>query len=295
MVEKERIITSYKKFLAITLVLAGMFLGYWALAQGVVEAPEITKSTPSSVTPSVSSNAIGESANQKTFTNSIGMEFVLIPAGEFEMGSPSNETEKDTDESPLHHVKIEKAFYIGKFEVTQKQWREVMGENPSFLDSDNLPVEQVSWNNVQGFIKKLNEKEGTNKYRLPSEAEWEYSARGGATTIYSFGDDESKLSEYAWYSDNSNGKTHEVGQKKPNPWGLYDMHGNVNEWVQDIYHSNYNDAPVDGSAWEGIGPLRVLRGCDLFTLADECRTAFRGFSPPNGRDFYIGFRLMRNL
>ncbi len=116
---------------------------------------------------------------------------------------------------------------MGKYEVTQKQWHEVMGTNPSTFKGDDLPVESVSWNDVQKFIKKLNKKENTNKYRLPSEAEWEYAARAGTTTRYSFGDDARKLRNYAWYYANSNFETHPVGEKKPNTWGLYDMHGNV--------------------------------------------------------------------
>jgi formylglycine-generating enzyme required for sulfatase activity len=170
-----------------------------------------------------------------TYNNSIDMGFVQIPAGDFDMGSPSNEEGRWDNEGPVHQVNISKAFYMSKYEVTQKQWRDVMGSSPSYFKGDDLPVESVSWNDVQDFIKKLNEKEGGNKYRLPSEAEWEYAARAGTATRYSFGDDESKLGDYAWYMVNSGDKTHDVGQKKPNPWGLYDMHGNVWEWVQDIY------------------------------------------------------------
>lgn len=167
------------------------------------------------------------------------MEFVRIPAGEFMMGSPSNEEGRYDSESPIHKVTIKNPFYLGKYPVTQRQWVAVMGDNPSYFKGDNLPIENVSWEGVQDFIKKLNEMEGTDKYRLPYEAEWEYSCRAGATTRYSFGDDESELKDYCWYSGDSTyekwdknkdkilkeGKTHTVGQKKPNSWGLYDMHG----------------------------------------------------------------------
>ncbi len=166
----------------------------------------------------------------KTYTNTIRMKFALIPAGEFMMGS-----EEYDEEKPVHKVTINKPFYLGIYPVTQREWEAVMGNSPSNFKGDDLPVEHVSWDDVQEFIKKLNEKEGTDKYRLPSEAEWEYAARAGTTTRYSFGDDKSKLSDYAWYSTEMpfwhSSKTPEVGQKKPNPWGLCDMPGNVYEWV----------------------------------------------------------------
>jgi len=215
----------------------------------------------------------------------------MIPAGEFDMGSLLNDME-----APVHNVKLASAFYMGKYEVTQKQWRDVMGTNPSMFTGDNLPVERVSWYNAQEFIKKLNEKEGTNKYRLPSEAEWEYAARAGTTTRYSFGDDESDLCDYAWYRDNSGSETHTVGQKLPNNWGLYDMHGNVYEWVQDWYHSGYDGAPTDGSAWEiGGGSYRVIRGGSwYYGSADYSRSAKRrGDVAPGFRGGDVGFRLVR--
>ena len=132
-----------------------------------------------------------------------------------------------------HKVTIKNSFYLGKSSVTQKQWKKIMGKNPSHFKGEDRPVEMVSWKEVQKFVTKLNEKEGTDKYRLPSEAEWEYACRAGTQTRYYFGDDESKLNEYAWYAENSGSQTHSIGQKKPNSWGLYDMHGNVWEWVQD--------------------------------------------------------------
>jgi formylglycine-generating enzyme required for sulfatase activity len=233
--------------------------------------------------------------DENTITNTIGMEFVPIPAGEFEMGSPSDEQGRWSDEGPVHHVNIENAFHMGRYEVTQKQWREIMGDNPSHFKGDDLPVERVSWNDVQEFIRKLNEKEGTNKYRLPSEAEWEYACRAGTTTRYSFGDFESKLGDYAWYGDNSGDKTHPVGQKKPNSWGLYDMHGNVREWVQDSWHDDYNGAPADGSAWEGDGAGRAFHGGCWFSSAWNSRSAIRNHSGPRLRGDFLGFRLLKSL
>ncbi len=230
-----------------------------------------------------------------------GIEFIPIPAEDFMMGS--NEYD---DEKPVHNVNIENPFYLGKYPVTQEQWEKVMGSNPSHFKGNNLPVDSVSWDDVQEFINKLNK--GTDNYRLPSEAEWEYACRARTNTKYSFGDDESKLGDYAWYSGyatseewNQNidkirkeGSTHPVGQKKPNPWGLYDMHGNVWEWVQDKYHGNYEGAPPDGSAWEdGDSSKRVLRGGSWFSDARHCRSASRSGLDPDDRVYYVGFRLLR--
>ncbi|WP_321416957.1 formylglycine-generating enzyme family protein [uncultured Methanomethylovorans sp.] len=232
----------------------------------------------------------------ETYTNSIGMEFVLIPAGEFQMGSPSSEEDRDDDEGPVHEVTIENAYHLGKYEVTQAQWVEIMGNNPLYFDGDNKPVEQISWNEVQEFIKKLNAKEGTDKYRLPSEAEWEYACRAGTASSYSFGDDESKLEDYAWYCFNSGNITHPVGQKKPNPWGLYDMHGNVWEWCQDRWHDTYKNAPTDGSAWEdGNSSYRVSCGGSFFDTASGSRSAVRFSYDPSRYSALLGFRLLREV
>lgn len=160
--------------------------------------------------------------------DSIGMELVLIPAGEFRMGAEDGEGDK----KPVHPVRISQPFYLGKYPVTQAQWGAVMGKNPSrFTGDPSRPVENVSWHDVQEFLRRLSEKEGGKSYRLPTEAEWEYAARAGAATSYCFGDESSQLGEYAWYRENSGDRTHPVGQLKPNAWGLYDVHGNVWEWV----------------------------------------------------------------
>ncbi|AKB25920.1 serine/threonine kinase [Methanosarcina sp. MTP4] len=236
------------------------------------------------------------SQNSDTYTNTIDMEFVKIPAGEFMMGSPLGEEPRGGNEGPVHKVTIEDSYYLGKFEVTQEQWREVMGNNPSYNVGDDLPVEQVSWEDAQEFLEKLNGIEGKNKYRLPSEAEWEYACRAGTTTRYYFGDGESKLGDYAWYYGNSGIKTHPVGQKKPNLWGLYGMHGNVWEWCQDRYHSNYNGAPSDGSAWEsGSSSIRVQRGGCLSSFARDCRSANRSDQEPGSPNANLGFRVLREI
>jgi len=307
--------TPWKGFFTVALVLGMLALGYWALEPFGSDSPQLLKSTPSPTatiiqtpkltptiiqTPKITPTAspvpiVAQASEQQSITNSIGMEFVQIPAGEFDMGSPANEKDRFSNEGTVHLVKISNAFYMGKYEVTQKQWRDVMGSSHSYFKGDNLPVESVSWNDVQDFIKKLNEKEGGNKYRLPSEAEWEYSARAGTTTRFSFGNDDSILGDYAWYDANSGSKTHDVGQKKPNPWGLYDMHGNVWKWVQDIYHDSYSGAPIDGSAWEGSGSPRVFRGGDWHRHAGGCRSAARSYGVPDARGTDLGFRLLRIL
>lgn len=169
----------------------------------------------------------------------ICFELAAIPTGTFQMGSPDTESGRSSDEGPVHTVNV-RGFWMGKTEVTQGLWKAVMGSNPSGFSScgDSCPVERVSWDDAQEFIKKLNGLTG-KQYRLPSEVEWEYAARAGTKTRWSFGDQESQLGEYAWYTSNSDSKTHPVGQKKPNPWGLHDMHGNVLEWVQDRWHIDY--------------------------------------------------------
>lgn len=223
------------------------------------------------------------------FTNSIGMEMMFIPSGTFKMGS--NESD---DEKPIHEVTITRPFYLGKYEVTQKQWQGVMGTNPSNFKGDNRPVENVSWNDVQEFIKKLNQKEGGNKYRLPTEAEWEYAARAGSTTKWSFGDSEIRLVEYAWYDTNSGGETHPVGQKKPNAWGLYDVHGNVWEWCNDWYNSSYyQNSPRNDPSGPGSGSNRVFRGGSWDYVAPNTRAADRYYADPSRRYGGVGFRLLR--
>ena len=219
-------------------------------------------------------------------------EMVVIPAGSIVMGSDANDEEK-----PLHTAAI-RSFLLGKTEVTQKQWIEVIGSNPSLDTScgQNCPVEGVTWNDIQNFLVRLNQKTG-QKYRLPSEAEWEYAARAGTTTDWSFGNDESKLDSFAWYSQNSGHRTQPVGRKLPNAFGLFDMHGNVWEWTQDCWHENYAGAPSDGSAWTTgcTGNYRVLRGGSWYYDSADLRSSFRiwNFSDVRGNDF--GFRLARDL
>jgi len=236
----------------------------------------------------------------ESFTNSLGIDFILVPAGEFFMGSPETEAGRQADESPLHTVLLEKPFYLGKYEVTREQWYEVMGtagemEDPLPGDPE-LPVAEVSWDDVQEFVKKLNAMEGTDKYRLPSEAEWEYACRAGSSTKYSFGDAESEMVKYAWFGKSQGSAPHPVGQKAPNAWGLYDMHGNVWEWVRDSWHNDYNAAPSDGKAWEsGEFSHRIARGGSLTGSAESCRAANRAWFGSDVRNADMGFRLLMEV
>jgi formylglycine-generating enzyme required for sulfatase activity len=229
-------------------------------------------------------------AAEKTYTTSLGMDFTLVPAGSFTMGADKNFENADDDETPQHRVSISKPFYLGTYEVTQAQWTAVMGNNPSKFKGRSNPVEQVSWDDIRIFIQRLNQKEGHARYRLPTEAEWEYAARAGTTGAYSFGDDEDSLGRYAWYEGNSGEKTHPVGQKQPNAWGLYDMHGNVYEWVQDWY-GNYSSSSVTDPKGPSSGSLRVYRGGGWRSPARYCRAALRGSNSPGRRDVGLGFRL----
>jgi len=224
----------------------------------------------------------------------VKLELVLIPAGEFKMGSPDSEKIALPLERPQHRVRITKPFYLGKYLVTQEQWEATMGGNPSHFKGPKNPVEQVSWNDCQKFLEKLNAKIGTQhgKFVLPTEAPWEYACRAGSTTRYCFGDDESGLGENAWYRANSDMETHPVGEKKPNAWGLYDMHGNVWEWCQDWYDDGYYaKSPTDDPMGAATGLDRVGRGGSGACLAGYCRSAIRTGGGPVGRISDVGFRV----
>jgi len=222
--------------------------------------------------------------------NSIGMKLVRIQPGEFQMGSNDSHYEK-----PIHAVRITKGFDMGVYEVTQEQYQKVMGTNPShFTGEDNLPVETVSWDDAVEFCKKLSQEEGKT-YRLPTEAEWEYACRAGTTTQYCYGNNVSQLGEYAWYDKNSGGKTHPVGQKKPNTWGLYDMHGNVWEWCHDWFWSEwYSKSPVENPLNENNGEMvsRILRGGSWYYYDHSCRVSNRINGSPDHHFEGFGFRIV---
>ena len=215
-----------------------------------------------------------------------GMEFVWVPAGEFRMGYEL------ADQGPVTRVAISRGFYLGKYEVTQGQWEAVMGGNPSHFKNcgRDCPVEQVSWEDVQAFIAKLNAMDGRQRYRLPTEAEWEYAARGGATGHrfrYS-----SDLNVIAWCGDNGGDHTHSVGGKAPNGYGLHDMLGNVSEWVQDWY-GRYPGGTVTDPQGPRFGSDRVIRGGSWRHHATRCRSAFRSIRYPSHHSLNQGFRLLR--
>ena len=221
---------------------------------------------------------------------SIGMEFVLVQPGTFQMGSDDNDREK-----PIHSVTISKPFYIGKYEVTQKQWRDVMGTNPSKYQGDNRPVENVSLDDAYGFIRKLNlnEKEGTTKYRLPTEAEWEFAARGGTQSNgYKFAGS-SNVADVAVYSENSGGETKPVGSKRPNELGIYDMSGNVWEWCSDCY-GTYSASSQRNPKGTTYSTSRVLRGGSLYYNEYYCRLAVRNYVGPGVPYNDFGFRCVRD-
>jgi len=279
-------------------------------ALGMAESaePEISevplRPTPRRATPGKSKPVKPKPTEGKTaLTNSIGMKFVQIPAGTFMMGSPPDEPERENGEEQ-HKVTITKSFYLQTTQVTQGQWKKVMRKNPSaFKDcGDECPVDRVSWDDVQNFIKRLNEREDTDKYRLPTEAEWEYACRAGTTTAFHTGDRIS--TDQANYDGNypmpgsPEGEYRErpvkVGTFPPNAWGLYDMHGNVWEWCQDWY-GDYPKGDVRDPEGPSTGEYRVLRGGSWDDYAWYARSAYRLRYYPGFRYDFIGFRVARDL
>ena len=238
--------------------------------------------------------AILDSLSQKK----IGTDFVdmiLVRGGTVQMGSNKDEN----DEKPVHSVSVSD-FYIGKYEVTQKQWRDIMGSDPpalAFKGCEQCPVESVSWDDIQEFLRKLNAKFPGLNYRLPSEAEWEYGARGGEQSKGYLYAGRNNIGEVAWYGANSGEKTRPVGGKKANELGIYDMSGNVWEWCQDVWHENYEGAPTNGSAWTrgGVQSLRVLRGGSWYYSLLDCRVSNRNSNLASRRSPNYGFRLASSL
>jgi formylglycine-generating enzyme required for sulfatase activity len=257
----------------------------------------------------------------ESITNTIGMKLNLIPAGTFMMGSPDTEEHREDNEF-LHKVTISKAFYMQTTEVTQGKWTSVMGTGPwrgkQFTKNKgtaNIAATYISWDDAVAYCKKLSEKEGKT-YRLPTEAEWEYACRAGTQTSWSFGDKQNDLGDYAWYDENAYEITgdwggryaHEVGLKKPNAFGLYDMHGNAGEWCSDYYEEDYykqspeNDPTGPGSSTSSIGWVpRVLRGGSFYRSTSFTRSARRADAAQTSRNSFgpdcgpSGFRVVREL
>jgi formylglycine-generating enzyme required for sulfatase activity len=227
---------------------------------------------------------------------------VWIRPGSFRLGSDPDEIGHGPDEDPATEVRITHGFWMGLREVTQAEYREVMGVNPSaYQGGTDLPVEKVTWNEAVAYCAKrtLFEREADRLptgfgYRLPTEAEWEYACRADTTTRYHFGDDlaGTELAAHGWFINNSGSSTHPVGQLKPNAWGLYDMHGNVWEWVQDWY-AKYPPGPLTDPQGPSSGALRVIRGGGWFVGAGLCRSAYRHCAGPGRRLLYLGFRVLR--
>ncbi|MEO1998045.1 MAG: formylglycine-generating enzyme family protein [Planctomycetaceae bacterium] len=228
--------------------------------------------------------------------NSIGMLLLPIPAGEFRMGSPPSNSTAFHREKPQHVTRITRSFYLGMHEVTQSQYEKVTGMKPNFFAGAVRPAEQVSWYAAVEFCRQLSqrprERAAGHVYRLPTEAEWEYACRAGTTTEFSFGGQRNSLSEYGWFDDNAGRTTHDVGLKKPNPWGLYDMHGNVWEWCHDRYAA-YTPVVVTNPAGPLAGPFRVIRGGSWFFDAQRCGSAFRFRRDPHIALGRLGFRVLR--
>ena len=230
------------------------------------------------------------------------IEFVWINCGTFAMGSPEDEPERGNDEGPQRQVTISQGFWLSKSAITQRQWEAVMGTRPwegkrYVWSNPEHPAVYISWNDVQAFLQRLNESMVEDAYRLPTEAEWEYACRAGTTTRWSFGDDEERLGEYAWYEENAwyAGKRYaqSVGVKLPNPWGLYDMHGNIWEWVQDWY-GPYPDGPQDDPQGPLSGPGRVARGGFFSYHSRHARSAVRYYFAPDDCCYDFGFRLIKS-
>jgi len=230
--------------------------------------------------------------------NGVKLEMVQIPAGEFVMGSPDADIDAMRNQRPQHRVRITKPFNLGKYPVTQQQWQAMMGNNPSQFKGPKNPVELVSWEDCQKFLVKLNAKVGEKggKFVLPTEAQWEYACRAGTTTRYFFGDDDAVLSQFGWHQKNSGGGSHPVGEKKPNPWGLYDMHGNIWQYCHDWYDGTYYaNSPADDPTGPETGSDRVIRGGSFHVPPGFCRAAYRSAHKPNGTAFSQGFRVAQVL
>ena len=220
----------------------------------------------------------------------ISIDMVRVEAGTFTMGATAEMKNTEDSEKPTHRVTLTNDYYIGKYEVTQALWQAVMGDDPSYFKGDNLPVEAVTWDDCQEFIGKLNRITGKT-FRLPTEAEWEYAARGGNKSRGYQYSGSNNPSNVAWYDDNSGDKTHAVGTKQPNELGIYDMSGNVWEWCQDWYETYSSSSQVNPTG-ANSGSCRVVRGVSWYNNARNCRLSLRGSNTPDFRSSNLGLRLV---
>ena len=252
----------------------------------------LTSTASSSNANVLSSGSSSPSGNTITIPvkNGISIEMVKVEAGSFNMGATPEMQAPYEVEKPVHRVTLTNNYYIGKYEVTQALWKIVMGSNPSNSKGDNLPVENVSWNNCQKFISKLNKLTGKS-FRLPTEAEWEFAARGGNKSRGYQYSGSNTIGDVAWYDGNSGSKTHAVGTKQPNELGIYDMTGNVLEWCQDR-HDSYSSSPQTNPTGAVSGSFRVLRGGCWGISAEYCRSSCRGSNTPGSRNNFLGLRLV---
>ncbi len=262
-----------QRIMMMAVLMTGLFFvnACGAMGQGGKVTPTPTPTTTKAPTPAVPA---------KEIKNLLGMEFVYVPNGSFEMGSIESDDEK------VHQVTISNGFYMGKYEVTQDEYKKVMGTNPSyFKNCSRCPVEMVSWDDAQKFIVKLNAK-GDGTYRLPTESEWEYSDRAGKTGDFL------RAVETGWYKSNSKGKTHPVGTKQANAWGLYDMSGNVWEWVEDRYGDYPSEGVIDPKG-ASSGAERVFRGASIYDDNATMSTEGRQNAETSYTLERIGFRVVR--
>lgn len=250
--------------------------------------PNVKPRTPAKPTPKPTLKPQTRATwNQSTNTlnvNGISYRMIPVQGGTFQMGSNDGES----GEKPVHSVTLS-SYYIGQTEVTQALWKAVMGSNPSYFKGDNRPVEKVSWNDCQTFINKLNRLTG-ERFRLPTEAEWEFAAKGGRQSRGFEYSGNTNIDYVAWYDGNSGSKTHPVATKSPNELGIYDMTGNVLEWCQDWY-GRYSSSSQTNPTGPTSGLNRVIRGGSWFIIAGGCRSAYRGDGAPDYRDNFIGLRL----
>lgn len=263
-------------------VLAMIILGgaWWVAGAGCGSSPTQPATQPSTQPTKELTLDLG---------GSVTMKLVLIPAGTFTMGSPDDEEGRYVGEGPQRQVTISQPFYMGVTEVTEGQYQAVMVSDFNFKGSNN-PQERVSWNEAREFCQRLSQRTGKT-VRLPTEAQWEYACRAGTQTRFGFEDSDGSLGDYAWFGDNSDSRTHPVGQKQPNAWGLYDMHGNMLEWCSDWYAS-YANASNQDPPGPGSGTDRVQRGGDWFADPRYCRAAHRSRGAPYLGGEFWGFRVV---